>query len=1642
MGLWQYLYTAVLINHSLLNDYYYTGVCYRGMNLNLNDLNQYVPGARILTRSFLSSSKSISAASFFLVFDQPAVRPVLLVYQITQKRTALAAHHFSVFPIEEEILITPFRAFSVEHVTINSFEGESRGHATQIFLQEIEPNRWMTPLNFGTEISLASALTLTGEIQQIKDNLAFVIDWGNRSPTSSNQLRQMCKPLLDIRRILEMEILSEKITVVHELHQVTKRLKAYLCAESVRTNEYTLTELFEEVTQSLAHLKEICFSEQTPMQNVITNTSVDTQSTDITDMYGFDLYMSGLIALHSYVRIDPSLFDGRFHNQKSYYATHSHTVPLRAPFTNFVADRTLAIERTVAKQLLGGTVNDPFDEHELYRHVAASHTRELIEEQSSGRIKASFILQENHSLVILGDPGCGKTSFLRWLTQLSAQSWLKRDNDKERRLLNPLDNSVLGPLRIPILVRVGEVVTQLTENPSYSLLDCIGRPTWFGKLAVVNDAQLVAVLIRRAIEQGQALIMFDGLDEIPNAQQRKTVVSLVRNFIHDYVFTQQLKTGTNQVIVSSRIVGYFVEPLVDDRIIHYKVAPLSSDAIDEFIDHWLSSVSLPTLDQHKQVTELKNLLSSSKVLRELASNSLLLSVLCTLVIISCNPSESIAVVYKNRVSLYNALLECMFRAWQLRGTKLNMNQVSQVLSNIAVHMHRHSPTGLIEQFDLEALYRQFQSQTQSVSVDPGQFVRTISDDVGLFVPRGLCVYGFLHLVFQEYFTCLYIVRTNDEESVSSVVQRLIYLSTDPRFYEPLVLALGWISKNWSSDNFNLLCQQLITEGHKLHMPVGALMLMSAIPDLSQLPSTCTLFAALDQFLTLSTQHNWLSRFPFFVNQLNLALNNLPSSKTSDWIQHIFETAESHIVRELSRTLLEILYRAGTYMPPWFSDGLIAEIQRVIPIEFMRNDYFPDMLLLLASHHIPHILPAPSGGLRELFLTIRINYIEPRLLSVIISLYGGLHRQIDAESDDIYVAFSPFHMQGESTLSSIIVQLFRDHGDDQVTIGNQLLSYCISVVGKIDKNENSHAVVDTFVAWMCLEGITNSCLTNSFTSYKAFDLARSRLVHTALNIREAFYVEDIRVPCSLKNKASLLIDQVVSSGVNDGLFNFVESVSFALSRLTCTEGSLYVQNTSIKERLLNLRLPSSIVTGESVVQYITTHGTTAVLMYIRTTCSPLRHWLGYDLDREEDDDELEQVSNGKHMMLKWSFYSPAYRLAIAVAFFPRHHQTIWLRIIDKWLSHESEQFIVITMMLVELLLCNVIEPNSNSLRYAILLFVLRPEWDKYHLNSCVRAIVSAEANMKMRYAYENVCTASQPKEEIGENKNHSSTDEEEKNDDYNQETDDDYDQEECDRWLNQCLSEERQQLKIYMSSSNSINASDKNIKIYLCCVTIIPIVSSLQNSSLTAKQELITEIIDAITHISNMSLRLHAYILVSTLFHIVMTRDQNARLRHHIIENMSNEKIDLELYVILLLQLFSNDYAAASWTEVLIVRLFDDLNQTQDEYQQTAICEALMSIRLSTPTIRRCVLRFIQQASWRFSPAVSNVLHLHSTIFRDYFHWAETVDTSTLLSCMYLMEMAADIDEAMKYVESFEIKNQDDVMLCITTLEKCSPDNCK
>ena len=385
------------------------------------------------------------------------------------------------------------------------------------------------------------------------------------------------------------------------------------------------------------------------------------------------------------------------------------------------------------------------------------------------------LLRDNDGLIILGDPGAGKTTFLKYLALHLAQG--------EGQALQ------LGNW-LPILLPLSAYANELAER-DISLVEFI---------AVYYKNRGIDLPIDRvfadALREGGALILLDGLDEVREYHTRNLVLSRVNDF-----FSYHRQKG-NKFIVTSRIVGYRQVRQLMDGMTECTLVDFEDEDIGRFIEKWTSAVERAASGDtmaaaESAATEREELLLAverNTGVRRLASSPLLLTILALM------KRQGVALPDR-RVELYQNCIETLLRNWNLaRGLDAryardcNVRDTLRVLAPLARWMHEANPgIGLVKHADVEhQLVRIF---TDRHAKDPAASTDAFLDDVhhhaGLLLERGSGEYGFIHLTFQEYLTAVAIGMLGQQD-VTPIVDVLSDHVSDPDWREVSLLTIGYV----------------------------------------------------------------------------------------------------------------------------------------------------------------------------------------------------------------------------------------------------------------------------------------------------------------------------------------------------------------------------------------------------------------------------------------------------------------------------------------------------------------------------------------------------------------------------------------------------------------------------------------------------------------------------------------------------------------------------------------------------------------------------------------------------------------------------------------------------------------------------------
>ena len=386
------------------------------------------------------------------------------------------------------------------------------------------------------------------------------------------------------------------------------------------------------------------------------------------------------------------------------------------------------------------------------------------------------LLQEKNNLILLGDPGSGKTTFLKYLTvRLALGHW------QELELGN----------RLPILLPLSAYADQL-EKGEIALPDFIHHYYHQQGLDLPLDD-----LIKIALDKGQALFLLDGLDEVRALEKRHLVVERVISFVAFH------KPAGNQFILSSRIVGYNDVRPQGHSLVECTLIDFEPEDVAAFIDNWTQAIeralrSGNTPEAQRVAKEEKegllHAVRHSPGVGQLAANPLLLTILALM------KRQGVALP-ERRAELYDQYVKTLIRHWNLTRSlnrpaapDLDVVETSRILAALALWMQENSPgRGLVKQAEterqLQAIYRQRGHARPEQAAR--ELLQAVREYAGLLVARGERQYGFIHLTFQEYLAAVGIAQLG-QLGVQPIVDQLQAHLSEADWHEVALLTIGYL----------------------------------------------------------------------------------------------------------------------------------------------------------------------------------------------------------------------------------------------------------------------------------------------------------------------------------------------------------------------------------------------------------------------------------------------------------------------------------------------------------------------------------------------------------------------------------------------------------------------------------------------------------------------------------------------------------------------------------------------------------------------------------------------------------------------------------------------------------------------------------
>ncbi|KXK14801.1 MAG: signal transduction protein [Chloroflexi bacterium OLB14] len=412
------------------------------------------------------------------------------------------------------------------------------------------------------------------------------------------------------------------------------------------------------------------------------------------------------------------------------------------------------------------------------------------EKMASKRINLNEILSFGNRLIITGGPGSGKTTVLLHLAWALAASLRGSSKIAKQRL------GLKGALPLPIYVPLTRYADYLRKLPASATAEQTSLRTYI--LEYLNERganfeMLPPDFLNSLLRDGKTvLLLLDGLDEVPNEDER----ILIRSRIEDLVSGRK----NLRVAVTSRSAAYKGQAVLGRDFQHIHVLPLDDEQIAKLVKQAYHAIYPKS--EAKAKVQASDLLANIDQLESerrarlgdnveaLVDSPIMIRML---LIVHYNDRK----LPDQRADLYQKTVDVILRpdnAPDQRvtdeiekriGGSLAMNR--EMLQHLAFHMHKQGDEqgreieedALREILEAESIYKPYVNDLISQTRQRG----TLLEERG-----GL--YRFIHLSFQEFLVGRYLVQ-NFPDPEQLVLFLEDGLCADPWWREPILLAIGY-----------------------------------------------------------------------------------------------------------------------------------------------------------------------------------------------------------------------------------------------------------------------------------------------------------------------------------------------------------------------------------------------------------------------------------------------------------------------------------------------------------------------------------------------------------------------------------------------------------------------------------------------------------------------------------------------------------------------------------------------------------------------------------------------------------------------------------------------------------------------------------
>ena len=373
-------------------------------------------------------------------------------------------------------------------------------------------------------------------------------------------------------------------------------------------------------------------------------------------------------------------------------------------------------------------------------------------------------------LIIVGDPGHGKTTLMKYLTLSFTTDRYKQENVKHL---------------FPVLLLFRQLYSEIQSETSPDLPDLIVKS--IKSLPRCSELQPTMLWVKEKLKKREVLVMLDGLDEVPEA--RRELVSRWAN--------RQMQEYDTSFILTSRPHGY-EDPDLFTGVQRVDVLDFTLEQKREFLEKWYSVVmwrqkwaQIYSESQRKPnetdrleeettraqseaeaidaANSLMSQITGNFALNKLSANPLLVTIIAA-------THRAFETLPDRRAKLYQKVLNLLLEDRpNRRDTHLTLKNAADsqaILQRLALGLTLAGKTQFTKREGIAFIQERLAQKAGELNLTPEKFLREIQTIAGLLVGGESDLYQFSHKTFQEFLTAIELEQQGQgEELITRLLQQ-------------------------------------------------------------------------------------------------------------------------------------------------------------------------------------------------------------------------------------------------------------------------------------------------------------------------------------------------------------------------------------------------------------------------------------------------------------------------------------------------------------------------------------------------------------------------------------------------------------------------------------------------------------------------------------------------------------------------------------------------------------------------------------------------------------------------------------------------------------------------------------------------------